>query len=82
MTKINIKEREIVIPKPEQDEEEEEESSEEEEEEEKAPEQEPEEEKKGKSGVFVNGMLKNCGNLFAVSSCQVAEQEGEEEAGG
>ena len=84
MTKINIKEKEIIIPKNEDDEEEEEESSEEEEEE-KAPEEEPEEEKKGKSGVFVttnliDGVLKNCGIRFAVSSCQVVEQEREEEA--
>ena len=83
VTKINIKEKEIVIPKNE-DEEEEEESSEEEEEE-QAPEEEPEEEKKGKSGVFVttnliDGVLKNCGIRFAVSPCQIVEQEGEEEA--
>ena len=83
VTKINIKEKEIIIPK--NEEEEEEEESSEEEEEEQAPEEEPEEEKKGKSGVFVtsnliDGVLKNCGIRFAVSPCQIVEQEGEEEA--
>lgn len=48
VTKINIKEREIVVPKNENEDEDEEESSEESEEEEQAPEQEPEEVKKGK----------------------------------
>ena len=77
VTKINIKEREVVIPKNEDEEEEEEESSEESEEEQPA-EQEPEEEKKGKLIKF----LYSHDSFLFNSPGESIEQEGAEETRG
>ena len=68
VTKINIKEREIPVPEPDQEEEEEEESSEEEEQ--QAPEEPEEEEKKGKLTLC---MLAHSCSLS--SPCQNFEQK-------